>query len=174
MERVDPFTVYARLETPPLPPSGASGHSNMIRKYYVEPERHVIVSRTVVEDAAVPHMTFGAVEDRCVWYEKASWNHIQLFFLHVLWTPDDADSRANGDDTSAAIVTLMRQVCFKSPRAQGLLPPTGDMEMRQVPLANMQVFADRGRRFLAMLKDHINDAVATYRSPDVQPVGDKV
>ncbi|CAK4523319.1 unnamed protein product [Aphanomyces euteiches] len=67
MERMDPFTVYARLETPPLPPSGASGHSNMIRKYYVEPERHVIVSRTVVEDAAVPHMTFGAVEDRCVW-----------------------------------------------------------------------------------------------------------
>ncbi|CAK4086395.1 unnamed protein product [Aphanomyces euteiches] len=72
MERMDPFTVYARLETPPLPPSGASGHSNMIRKYYVEPERHVIVSRTVVEDAAVPHMTFGAVEDRCVWFGTLS------------------------------------------------------------------------------------------------------
>ncbi|KAG9407479.1 hypothetical protein AC1031_002196 [Aphanomyces cochlioides] len=150
----------------------------MIRKYYVEPERHVIVSRTVVEDAAVPHMTFGAVEDRCVWLTASAVegnpSKCRLTIVqHVLWNPDDANSRANVDDTSAAIVTLMRHVCFKSPREQGLLPPTGEMEMRQVPLANMQVFADRGRRFLAMLKDHINDAVATYHSPDVQPVGEK-
>ncbi|KAG9407502.1 hypothetical protein AC1031_002218 [Aphanomyces cochlioides] len=53
--RMDPKTVYATFvqETS----DHIACHSNTIRKHYTEPDKEVIVSRTVLDDAAVPYMT---------------------------------------------------------------------------------------------------------------------
>ncbi|CAK4095695.1 unnamed protein product [Aphanomyces euteiches] len=58
--RMDPNTVYATFvqETSDC----MECHSNMIRKHYREREMEVIVSRTVLDDAAVPYMTKGEIQ----------------------------------------------------------------------------------------------------------------
>ncbi|CAK4614961.1 unnamed protein product [Aphanomyces euteiches] len=64
---VDRHTVYSRLMV--NQPDGSTVHSNIIRKRYVEEDREVIVARSVLEDALVPHMSKGAVDNKCLWLD---------------------------------------------------------------------------------------------------------
>ncbi|KAG9407518.1 hypothetical protein AC1031_002232 [Aphanomyces cochlioides] len=63
---IDGNTVYSRLAH--STPDGTTSHANNIRKRYIETNRELVVSRTVLEDALVPHMSKGAIENKWSWY----------------------------------------------------------------------------------------------------------
>ncbi|KAF0684259.1 Aste57867_23723 [Aphanomyces stellatus] len=156
-ERVDPFTVYGKTQTSPAAPTLPPGHSNMIRKYYVEPDREVIVSRTVLEDATMPHMSKGAVENRCMWLTVVPVDAHRCrfsFVQHSVW-PATTDVDAADMDH---VVQTMQRMCFAPPPATGLLPSTLDQDTSD----NLGMFAERGRRFVRTLKRLVNDAVQAY------------
>ncbi|KAF0748842.1 hypothetical protein AaE_007228 [Aphanomyces astaci] len=68
IETLDRHTVYQKLaETV----GGVTLHSNSIRRYYSSTKRDVIVWRTVLEDALVPHMSRGSVNNEWGWMEVA-------------------------------------------------------------------------------------------------------
>ncbi|CAK4776307.1 unnamed protein product [Aphanomyces euteiches] len=64
LEAIDPHTVYQTFHNTS---KSISVHSNMIYKYYVEVDREVIVWRSVLEDALMPHMNEGEVHNRWGW-----------------------------------------------------------------------------------------------------------
>ncbi|KAH9105217.1 hypothetical protein AeMF1_018893 [Aphanomyces euteiches] len=63
-EVIDDHTIYM-MQTDAYRRS----YCNTIRKRYIEHDRHVIIQRTVQEDALMPHMNRGAVENKSVWME---------------------------------------------------------------------------------------------------------
>ncbi|RHZ35012.1 hypothetical protein DYB37_012071, partial [Aphanomyces astaci] len=64
-ESVDARTVYVKY-TETLA-SGDVNHVNVIHKHYIEPDRHVIVWRAVLEDALRPAMATGNVQNEWGW-----------------------------------------------------------------------------------------------------------
>ncbi|KAF0684262.1 Aste57867_23726 [Aphanomyces stellatus] len=167
-ERIDPFTVYSKLRLTP-PGAAVSCHSNMIRKYYVEPDREVIVSRTVLEDAAVPHMSKGAVENRCMWLQVVPLpgdpNQCRFTILQQLVWPFEDEAKTTSSDEMDSVVQVMKRVCFGSAVARrGTIPMAVEMDLSQLPYPGMAAFAERGRRFMRVLKANVNDAIETYHS----------
>ncbi|KAF0688799.1 Aste57867_19620 [Aphanomyces stellatus] len=94
-DEIDDHTVYQTFTTHVR---GKHMHSNMIRKYYPEATRDVVVWRTVLEDALVPHMTRGAVNNKWGWLvaaplpEDRSKSSLTYLFHAVV---DDEDERGN-------------------------------------------------------------------------------
>ncbi|KAH9138501.1 hypothetical protein AeRB84_017166 [Aphanomyces euteiches] len=64
VERIDDFTVYERYNHAL---GETTRHSNSIRKHYPCADRDVMVWRTVLEDALVPHMSKCTVDDSWGW-----------------------------------------------------------------------------------------------------------
>ncbi|ETW05248.1 hypothetical protein, variant 1 [Aphanomyces invadans] len=64
METIDAHTVYHKSAQCV---AGVIVHSNSIRRYYAGTNRDVVVWRTVLEDALVPHMSRGSVNNECGW-----------------------------------------------------------------------------------------------------------
>ncbi|KAF0703882.1 hypothetical protein As57867_007455, partial [Aphanomyces stellatus] len=69
IDRLDDWTVYERFAETTA--SGLVSHANTVIKFYVEEnegqDSHAIVWRSVLEDALMPHMSKGAVEDESGW-----------------------------------------------------------------------------------------------------------
>ncbi|KAG9407544.1 hypothetical protein AC1031_002256 [Aphanomyces cochlioides] len=78
---VDPNTIYSRVTL--SQPDGSTLHANNIRKHYLEEDREVIVARSVLEDALVPHMSKGAVENKCIWSDCVGLTRLGLNFYFV-------------------------------------------------------------------------------------------
>ncbi|KAH9105222.1 hypothetical protein AeMF1_018898 [Aphanomyces euteiches] len=65
LERIDPHTVYRAYQNVG---KTSSAHANMIYKNYAEANREVIVWRSVMDDALMPHMVDGEVVDTWGWF----------------------------------------------------------------------------------------------------------
>ncbi|CAK4684027.1 unnamed protein product [Aphanomyces euteiches] len=63
-ERIDDSTVYERLTDTR---HGIASHAYTIRKFFREKDEHVIVLRSVLEDALTPTMACGIVKNESVW-----------------------------------------------------------------------------------------------------------
>ncbi|RHY25517.1 hypothetical protein DYB32_008263 [Aphanomyces invadans] len=64
-ERFDQYTLYEQFTEVA---SGVTTHSNLVRKFYCDDGlEHVILWRSVLDDALVPEMADGTVEDECGW-----------------------------------------------------------------------------------------------------------
>ncbi|RHY92333.1 hypothetical protein DYB31_005790 [Aphanomyces astaci] len=161
-QHIDPYTVYGTLL---LPHMGVQCHSNTIRKYYIEQDRHVILSRTVLEDAAVPHMSKGAVENRTMWLQVTPLpddsNQCRFTLLQQLvWPVEDFAKEEHGLDN---VVTAMKHVCFGQEVRPGTLPMAEwQMDLTKLPYPSMGAFAERGRRFVRLLKAKVNEAIESF------------
>ncbi|CAK4684046.1 unnamed protein product [Aphanomyces euteiches] len=145
---VDPYTVYCTFQQER---HGLAWHSNMIRKYYVEPDREVIVSRTVLEDATVPHMTKGAVENRC---------------LCILWPKEDSPFVSGDVDV---VEHSMKRICSGLyVNRPGKFPELAQIDVSHLPYPNMVAFVDRGCQFLQLLRGNVNKAIEKFHEPLAQ------
>ncbi|CAK4716008.1 unnamed protein product [Aphanomyces euteiches] len=160
---IDPYTVYA---TYMQERDGMACHSNMVRKYYVEPNREVIVSRTVLEDAALPHMTKGAIENRCMWLIVKPLpndpNRSRFTLLqHLVWPKEQMTLQK---DIIAEVLANLKKLCFEFKVTQpGLLPMTNEMDLSRLSFPNMAAFLERGCRFLDLLKAKLNSAIEQFQ-----------
>ncbi|RHY27209.1 hypothetical protein DYB32_006951 [Aphanomyces invadans] len=149
------------------PSGGIPCHSNTIRKYYVEGDREVIVSRTVLEDAAMPHMSKGAVENRTMLQVMPlpdDPNRCRFTMLQVLIWPVEDPIR--DDDGLDDVVEAMKYVCFGHELARaGTIPMAAQMDLTQLPYPSMGVFAERGRRFVRLIKAKVNEAIVNFNAP---------
>ncbi|KAH9067310.1 hypothetical protein Ae201684P_021470 [Aphanomyces euteiches] len=148
--RMDPNTVYATFvqETSDC----MECHSNMIRKHYREREMEVIVSRTVLDDAAVPVLPLSSDATRCRF----------TLLQHLIW-PRDEMTLAESD--MALVLHEIQHVCFVSTPQQrrGMLPVAAPIDLSHLPFPKMATFVERGRRFVRLLKGKINDAIQAYQ-----------
>ncbi|KAG9407485.1 hypothetical protein AC1031_002202 [Aphanomyces cochlioides] len=107
---IDSYTVYS---TCMQERNGMAWHSS---KYYIEPDGEVIVSRTVLEDAALPHMTKGAIEDRCMWLVvKALPNEPDrcrfTLLQHLVWPKDEIGTQEM--DVVADALARLKKIPFQ-------------------------------------------------------------
>ncbi|KAH9067302.1 hypothetical protein Ae201684P_021462 [Aphanomyces euteiches] len=159
---VDPYTVYA---TYMQERNGQVWHSNMVRKYYVEPDREVIVSRNVYEDAALPQMTKETTEDRCMWLIVKPLaddpNRCRFTLLqYLVWPKEETALEADKIDDVLAKLT---ELCFQfRPASPGHIPLTTDIDLDALPFPTMAAFLERGIRFLDVLKAKLNDVVQHF------------
>ncbi|KAF0735702.1 hypothetical protein Ae201684_007714 [Aphanomyces euteiches] len=162
---VDRHTVYSRLMV--NQPDGSTVHSNIIRKRYVEEDREVIVARSVLEDALVPHMSKGAVDNKCLWFEVEPLpshpsTHCSLTCV-VQTTIDSANvSNLSAIDVEAVMETLTLQASLiantHKPKAGMFHIMTQHVEPLGVPNP-IHFSLDRGRMFLITLEDAVNRVV---------------
>ncbi|KAG9407532.1 hypothetical protein AC1031_002247 [Aphanomyces cochlioides] len=162
---VDRHTVYSRLVLNQS--DGSTVHSNFIRKRYIEEDREVIVARSVLEDALVPHMSKGAVDNKCLWFEveplpgKPS-THCSL--TCVVQTTIDTTKVSNlsaiDEKTVVETLTLQASLIMDSyePKTGMFHIVTKSMEPLAVPHP-IHLTLDRGRMFLTALEDEVNRAV---------------
>ncbi|CAK4738776.1 unnamed protein product [Aphanomyces euteiches] len=159
---VDPYNVYA---TYMQERNGQVWHSNMVRKYYVEPDREVIVSRNVYEDAALPQMTKETTEDRCMWLIVKPLaddpNRCRFTLLqYLVWPKEETTLEADKIDDVLAKLT---ELCFQfRPASPGHIPLTTDIDLDALPFPTMAAFLERGIRFLDVLKAKLNDVVQHF------------
>ncbi|KAH9106786.1 hypothetical protein AeMF1_017697 [Aphanomyces euteiches] len=163
---VDPNTVYSRVALPQ--PDGSTLHSNIIRKRYVEEDREVIVARSVLEDALVPHMSKGAVENKCIWFEverlpSRPMTHCSVnFVVHVAIDPSEAFNMSSLDERTL-LEDLMQQALrvgknhnAKTGKFHVAMPPLEPPSMAYPVLLTL---IDRGRIFMTALEHEVNHAV---------------
>ncbi|CAK5165506.1 unnamed protein product [Aphanomyces euteiches] len=161
---VDRHTVYSRAML--NQPDGTAVHSNIIRKRYVEEDREVIVSRSVLEDELVPHMSKGAVDNKCLWFDcfglLTSTLTASLTCVVQMTVDPTAALNVPAIDVQAALETFMQQMSLTVDTYE---PKTGTFHIATKSLEHLAVphpihfSLDRGRMFLTALEDEINRAV---------------
>ncbi|KAG9407533.1 hypothetical protein AC1031_002248 [Aphanomyces cochlioides] len=145
---VDPNTIYSRVTL--SQPDGSTLHANNIRKHYLEEDREVIVARSVFEDALVPHMSKGAVENKCICVN---------FVVHVAVDPTEAFNMSSLDERSL-LENLMQQASrvgknhnLKTGKFHVAMPPLEPLG-GAYPVLLTQI--DRGRIFMTALEHEVN------------------
>ncbi|CAK4682315.1 unnamed protein product [Aphanomyces euteiches] len=163
---VDRHTVYSRAML--NQPDGTAVHSNIIRKrYIIEEDREVIVSRSVLEDELVPHMSKGAVDNKCLWFEveplpSHPTTHCSLTCVVQMTIDPTAALNVPAIDVQTALETFMQQMSLTVDTYE---PKTGTFHIATKSLEHLAVphpihhQLDRGRIFLTALEDEINRAV---------------
>ncbi|KAF0684270.1 Aste57867_23734 [Aphanomyces stellatus] len=178
VERIDNNTVYSQLSHQFH--DGTTCHANIIRKRYVEVDREVVVSRTVLEDALVPHMTKGAVEDKWSWLEvvpapNQEATHCCLsFVIQIVIDPTAATAVATTEEM-VLLEAMMGRVSLlydvDSAREEGALClAQAVVESNDIPYPNMRGFVERGKLFIRALERSVNDAIRDHR----QTLGSRV
>ncbi|KAG9407497.1 hypothetical protein AC1031_002214 [Aphanomyces cochlioides] len=145
--------------------NGLSCHSNVIRKYYPEPDQEVIISRTVLEDAAVPHMSKGAIQNRSEWLLvkplRDDPNRSRFTLLkHLAWPRDEVVLE---EKEIGIVLNQLESLCFgfKENRC-GMLPATAAIDLSRLPFPTMSAFVERGYWFLDLLRTKLNDTIENY------------
>ncbi|RHZ25355.1 hypothetical protein DYB37_008954 [Aphanomyces astaci] len=159
VEIIDSHTVYSKLTH--VHHGGVPSHANVIRKQFLHPTRHVIVSRSVLEDARDPLMSTRAVEDKWSWLELAA-------------CPDDATScrltyvvqldmghthrLLITDDEVAGIQAMLQHVSMseKDEATQD------DLDRTTPQHPHMRSFVERGKRYIHALHAAVNKAIRVY------------
>ncbi|CAK4128239.1 unnamed protein product [Aphanomyces euteiches] len=158
---IDPYTVYS---TCMQERNGMTWHSNMVRKYYTEPDREVIVSRTVLEDAALPHMTKGAIEDRCMWCVNLA---SPLKQRVVVWPKDEIGTQEM--DVVADALARLKKIPFQFfPTRPGQIPLTSEIDFASLTYPKMAAFVERGIRFSDTLKLKLNAVIENFHEQLLQ------
>ncbi|KAH9113676.1 hypothetical protein LEN26_013113 [Aphanomyces euteiches] len=165
---IDPYTVYS---TCMQERNGMTWHSNMVRKYYTEPDREVIVSRTVLEDAALPHMTKGAIEDRCMWCVNLAsplkQRVVGWLSRHCQMSPTAVGSRFCSIYSDA--LARLKKIPFQFfPTRPGQIPLTSEIDFASLPYPKMAAFVERGIRFSDTLKLKLNAVIENFHEQLLQ------
>ncbi|CAK4081824.1 unnamed protein product [Aphanomyces euteiches] len=163
VEVIDDQTVYVMHEDAPR-----RSCANSIRKRYVEPYRHVIVQRTVQEDALMPQMNRGAVENKSSWMEitplpeDATKSHM-AFVMHFEM---EEVQQNNGPLMKLMASIFDRFTTAYRPAAPGTLPiVTSTMfDTTAVPYLHFQSFAEREKLLVLAMSKHSNIAIQNYLS----------
>ncbi|CAK4641655.1 unnamed protein product [Aphanomyces euteiches] len=159
-ELIDPFTIYRQFTQPA---GGIVAHSNTIRRYYTEDNRDVILWRTVLEDALVPHMARGAVDNEWGWLLFAPEPDEPMFsrvtFLHQVLV-DNAKPVHNGIAVKIAIQQAIRnyRLCERPdvPYKFSCAPPN-EMDTKCDPI--MHAYMGKGKRLELAISAAIENAV---------------
>ncbi|KAF0752376.1 hypothetical protein AaE_006060 [Aphanomyces astaci] len=187
-EALDARTVYVKY-TETLA-SGDVNHVNVIHKHYIEPDRHVIVWRAVLEDALRPAMATGNVQNEWGWYI-----YILLEILVVVkkcWLIRRRRRRRIviapvPEDPTQCRLALLGQVPHDVGSPVKVCPCAGEELMDNITsfVQNLSLgdasslvlpslddqhadadvnFMNRGKRLELALQVSVKDAVATYRA----------
>ncbi|CAK4697862.1 hypothetical protein LEN26_016436 [Aphanomyces euteiches] len=167
---IDENTVYSRLVH--STPDGTTSHANNIRKRYVEPNRELFVSRTVLEDALVPHMSKGAIENKWSWLEVVPLqsnpnSHCFMTFM----------TQVIVDVAPGAVVTTAEELATLEAMMQhaSLLKSTQmadagwfNMEVTHIdnmdiPYPKLRSLVERGSLFMKTLEATVNETIRSHR-----------
>ncbi|CAK4333657.1 unnamed protein product [Aphanomyces euteiches] len=159
-ELIDPFTIYRQFTQPA---GGIVAHSNTIHRYYTEDNRDVILWRTVLEDALVPHMARGAVDNEWGWLLFAPEPDEPMFsrvtFLDQVLV-DNAKPVHNGIAVKIAIQQAIRnyRLCERPdvPYKFSCAPPN-EMDTKCDPI--MHAYMGKGKRLELAISAAIENAV---------------
>ncbi|CAK5225167.1 unnamed protein product [Aphanomyces euteiches] len=108
-ERVDDHTVYERFTESR---HGFTSYANTIRKYYVKDHEHLIVLRSVLEDALTPEMIHGVVVNESAWHSVVPLEGGKCrlsFLLHFVLDTTVGSQRPNHEAIDA-VAAAMRKV----------------------------------------------------------------
>ncbi|KAH9161043.1 hypothetical protein LEN26_001612 [Aphanomyces euteiches] len=167
LEAIDQFTVYQTFRN-----AGASVlvHANMIYKYYVEVDREVIVWRSVLEDALMPHMTEGAVQDKWGWLVVAPTANLatcRVMFLHQV-IPTHKTSFA--EHVKAKNVLMKKYAFIQPPDIPGTFPGGAVNEEMEIPIPfAKKTFLDRDKEMEWTLKRVIDQVVFDFQKSNLSP-----
>ncbi|ETW05265.1 hypothetical protein H310_04229 [Aphanomyces invadans] len=155
IEVLDAHTIYERFcQTQ----GDITGHSNNIRKFFKDEDgRDVIVWRTVLDDALVPHMAQDVVDNTWGWMtclvqiplDARVAQEIELSYERT--RPD----QRNDSQTIEAILSAIRSLSRPGPGKSNHKP-------HDVVLPAMRTFLERGRLFETAMKAALNDAIARF------------
>ncbi|KAF0688800.1 Aste57867_19622 [Aphanomyces stellatus] len=154
-EDIDSRTVY---QTFSQHVRGLDLHSNAIRKYYPADTRHVIVWRNVLEDALLPHMSRGSVNNEWGWMvgepvaENKSITSLTFLIQVLLDTPKDYNQEA----TLAEINHAIARFGFLQ------LGQEGEDTSVEVNSPVTAAFMGNGKRFELALKTGLTNAIEEY------------
>ncbi|CAK4927596.1 unnamed protein product [Aphanomyces euteiches] len=160
IERIDEHTIYERFSHTR---GGVTGHSNNIRKYYAEDGRYVTVWRTVLEDALVPEMAQGAVENSWGWMVVTPHprERSKSRMTCLVQTPVDPRTFAGPTNTTASPNRFEVQSIEAIKFAITTTFPF-DADFTCPPA--MRTFVERGQLFERAIKSSLNDAIARFAS----------
>ncbi|ETV78527.1 hypothetical protein H257_08040 [Aphanomyces astaci] len=178
IEEVDAHTIYERFCHIQ---GDITGHSNNIRKLFKDDDgRDVIVWRTVLDDALVPHMSRDAVDDTWGWLVVAPHPQDQTkcrmtclvqipLDTRVAPQHDSTDARARPDqrDHSQTMEAILSAIHSLTRGATTATRSPDKHKPNNIPrndniLPAMRTFLERGRLFETAMKASLNDAVARF------------
>ncbi|KAF0694511.1 Aste57867_14627 [Aphanomyces stellatus] len=175
IERLDECTMYEQFAETHA--NGIISHANTVRKLYMEEDAaHVIVWRSVLEDALVPHMSKGAVEDESGWVvvtpidDESCW---QSFVVHVridpstFPTPPSISQLTHATDEDATVdeiaASVQQLIVEEAPPAVGKFIPPDDRKAMKLGLPHYAPFFERGYQFERTVKAAVNRAIDSYQ-----------
>ncbi|KAH9067312.1 hypothetical protein Ae201684P_021472 [Aphanomyces euteiches] len=141
IEMIDPCTLYEMNEVPT--PDGVICHSNIIRKAYMDEDRHVMLSRTVLHDALAPQMMHRDVED-----ERLSWK--MTIQIH-----------SSAISHFFSMFRKFTQITLET-TGQGLLPKESQEAAWKAFPPSMEAFSKNGKEFGKYLLQVIKQAVKSF------------
>ncbi|RHY21092.1 hypothetical protein DYB32_009896, partial [Aphanomyces invadans] len=164
LEILDKRTVYMKY-TEQLGSTTETSHVNVIHKQYIEPDRHVIVWRAVLEDALMPTMATGNVQNEWGWIvispvpeDLAQCRLTLLGQVPQKLCGPDMICPYGGDKLEENITAFVDKLSIGESVVRPP-PPPKDVEGD----AGVQ-FMNRGKRLELALQLSINDAVVAYRA----------
>ncbi|CAK4128252.1 unnamed protein product [Aphanomyces euteiches] len=163
LEKVDPHTVYQAFRNMD---TNDEVHANMVYKYYVEANREVIVWRSVLEDALIPRMRDGVVQNKWGWLVLAPTDNpstCRVSFLHQV-SPFDRNTKITFADYIESKNALMDKYAFgRPPEIPGTFPGGNVKEDMTVSLGPVKkTFLERDKELERTLKDVIDNVVFEY------------
>ncbi|KAF0684267.1 Aste57867_23731 [Aphanomyces stellatus] len=176
VEMLDDDTLYSQLTQ--TEQDGTQTHSNIVRKRFVEPDRHVIIARTVLEDALVPHMSKGAVESKAGWTEVARvptdpHGDVCVMRYCMQLDVDHFTTDVVSTDEMDMMVALMHRVTLAHP-SSSITPSDGapslfslaadGLDWRNIPSPTVRGIVGRAKRASEALAAAVNAAIAAHHA----------
>ncbi|KAH9126753.1 hypothetical protein AeMF1_002831 [Aphanomyces euteiches] len=157
-ELIDESTVYSRIADPNDP--AMTWHSNLIRKLYREPGRNIFIVRTVLDDALVPQMSVGGVENKSAWGQVLPLDDtscritllIEIGLNEIL--NDPAAVRCAVEMANRMKRTFPSGLAVKQGEFS-IVPALFDVDLIQVEHPSIRFFLENGKR----IRDAINLAL---------------
>ncbi|KAF0684264.1 Aste57867_23728 [Aphanomyces stellatus] len=170
VERIDERTVYTR--------AGHMVHpwqANLIRKRYLQADRDIFITRSVLEDALIPHAAMEALENKSVWLQVARLpedaNRCQLTLLvEANLGRMESLMTSGGEDVVDVLGKLaIRDDDAKKPGYMPLLPAYVELDPAQLPHENLRLFMESGKHMQKTLLRTVNSAIDAYASRAAPP-----
>ncbi|CAK4744581.1 unnamed protein product [Aphanomyces euteiches] len=160
LERIDPHTVYRAYQNVG---KTSSAHANMIYKNYAEANREVIVWRSVMDDALMPHMVDGEVVDTWGWFVVVPTADPAVcratYLLQVVPIPLYKDRQATYAEYLHANKLVAEKYAFKHPPdVPGTFPGGAVNDKVDYPISfAKRCFIERDKQLELNLKSTINN-----------------
>ncbi|KAF0684280.1 Aste57867_23744 [Aphanomyces stellatus] len=159
LETIDANTTFTIYEE--ATPQGPIAYSNMLNKQYAETDRHVVVWRTVREDARMPHMADGRVNDEAGWctVQRLGENQCRVTIVVQVFI-DPSIQRFTTEDVSVDFLsTLMDEFSFvQRPPKPGMVE-CAKPHIVETSDKTVATLFRRGKRFEIALKASIRHAL---------------